>query len=153
HPGTCPICHMDLTPLKVDGAAASTVPSASQELTGMAMGTAPEQAAEVGQPRKVKYWWDPMMKPPYISDKPGKSPMGMDLVPVYEDAAAVPPAGATVVIDPAVVQNMGVRTAVVTEGPLDREVRLVGYLDEAQPNVRDINLRVSGWIKHLHAAT
>ena len=37
--------------------------------------------------RKLKYYWDPMMNPPFISDKPGTSPMGMDLVPVYEDQA------------------------------------------------------------------
>ena len=40
--------------------------------------------------RKIKYYWDPMMNPPFISDKPGKSPMGMDLVPVYEDEAPSP---------------------------------------------------------------
>ncbi|GMR22674.1 MAG: hypothetical protein BMS9Abin37_1041 [Acidobacteriota bacterium] len=34
--------------------------------------------------RKVKYWQAPM-DPSFVSDKPGKSPMGMDLVPVYED--------------------------------------------------------------------
>ena len=36
--------------------------------------------------RKIKYWVAPM-DPTYIRDKPGKSPMGMDLVPVYEDEA------------------------------------------------------------------
>ncbi len=33
--------------------------------------------------RKVLYWTDPMI-PGYKSDKPGKSPMGMELTPVYE---------------------------------------------------------------------
>ncbi|MFC1563949.1 efflux RND transporter periplasmic adaptor subunit [candidate division KSB1 bacterium] len=37
--------------------------------------------------RKVAYWAAPM-DPDYVSDKPGKSPMGMDLVPVYEDELA-----------------------------------------------------------------
>ena len=32
------------------------------------------------------------MDPSYIRDKPGKSPMGMDLVPVYEEAAPAPAA-------------------------------------------------------------
>ena len=41
--------------------------------------------------RKVKYWRAPM-DPTYIRDKPGKSPMGMDLVPVYEDEAGLRPA-------------------------------------------------------------
>ena len=34
--------------------------------------------------REVAYWVAPM-DPNYTSDKPGKSPMGMDLVPVYKD--------------------------------------------------------------------
>src|SRR5712692_9022282 len=38
------------------------------------------------QERTVLYWTDPMI-PGYKSDKPGKSPMGMELVPVYEDSA------------------------------------------------------------------
>ena len=38
--------------------------------------------------RTVAYWVAPM-DPTYVSDKPGKSPMGMDLVPVYEDEAPV----------------------------------------------------------------
>jgi RND family efflux transporter MFP subunit len=92
-----------------------------------------------------------MMNPPYISDRPGKSPMGMDLVPVYEDQAFA--AGPSIKIDPTMVQNMGVRTAAVTTGPVIREIRAVGYLDEAQPNVRDVNLRVSGWVEKLHADT
>ena len=53
----------------------------------------------------------------------GKSPMGMDLVPVYDDEVA---AGAAVTIDPVIVQNMGVRVATVTEGPLRATVRAVG---------------------------
>ncbi len=34
--------------------------------------------------KKIKYWVAPM-DPTYIRDEPGKSPMGMDLVPVYEE--------------------------------------------------------------------
>jgi len=34
--------------------------------------------------KKILYWRAPM-DPNYISDKSGKSPMGMDLVPVYVD--------------------------------------------------------------------
>lgn len=140
HPGDCPICHMKLTPLKVDDAAGdpATQPVASGE--------------SIKPNRKIKYWWDPMLNPPYISDRPGKSPMGMDLIPVYEDEPNAA-SSAVVTIDPAVVQNMGVRVQTVTEGPLHRSIRAVGYLDEAQPNIRDINLRVSGWIKKLHADT
>ena len=74
----------------------------------------------------------------------------MDLVPVYEDQVS---AGAVVTIDPVVVQNMGVRVATVGTGPVTRDIRAVGYLDEAQPNIRDVNLRVSGWVEKLYADT
>jgi RND family efflux transporter MFP subunit len=127
-PGTCPICGMALTPVAGSGAA---------------------QPATSGE-RKVEYWWDPMMSPPYISDQPGKSPMGMDLVPVYEDEVS---AGSTLVIDPTVVQNMGLRVATVTEEPLARTIRAVGILAEPEPARHDVNLRLGGWIDRLHADT
>ena len=41
----------------------------------------PDEAATASGERKIKYWASPM-DPTFISDKPGKSPMGMDLVPV-----------------------------------------------------------------------
>ena len=50
------------------------------------------------------------MDPTYIRDEPGKSPMGMDLIPVYEDEAT---GGSMITIDPVDQQNMGVRTATV----------------------------------------
>lgn len=149
-PGDCPICHMDLTPLKVDNASSDHAMHAQDGSMDMSASTPPTTSASGGD-RKVKYWWDPMLSPPYISDKPGISPMGMELIPVYEDEA--PAGGSVVVIDPVVVQNMGVRVELVTEAPLRRSIRVVGYLDEAQPNIRDINLLVSGWIKRLHADT
>ena len=39
--------------------------------------------------RKIKHWVS-SMDPTYIRDKPGKDYMGMDLVPVYEEAPAAP---------------------------------------------------------------
>jgi membrane fusion protein, copper/silver efflux system len=132
-PAICPICHMKLEPMDV-------VQSGQSAMGG---------GAASGE-RKIAYWWDPMIGAPSISDKSGTSAMGMELVPVYEDEVS---AGTAVRIDPVVVQNMGVRVARVTRGPLRRDIRAVGYLEEAQPLVRDVNLRVSGWVEKLYAAT
>lgn len=123
HPGDCPICHMALTPIGGDSA-----PS--------------DKAAE----RKVLYWWDPMLGPSSIADRPGKSAMGMDMVPVYAEQA-----GPEVRIDPTVVQNMGVRTAVVMRGPLHKTVRTVGVLKLPEPGLHDVSLKVGGWIDKLYA--
>jgi len=72
HPGQCPICHMDLEKIRADSASDTGGGAGAKE-------------------RKVLYWTDPMYNPPYISDKPGKSPMGMELLPVYEDQSRVAP--------------------------------------------------------------
>lgn len=132
-PGLCPICHMTLTPLNV-GEESSSAPADA----GAAKG-------------EVKYWWDPMIGAASISDKPGTSAMGMALVPVYESADSAD--GTAVTIDPVVVQNMGVRVAEAKIGPVLRTLRVVGYLEEAQPLIHDVTLRVSGWIEKLHADT
>ena len=141
-PGVCPICHMQLTPIRSSG----EPPQESRTTDGA------QQPSSPGKERKIKHWWDPMMNPPYISDKPGKSPMGMDLIPVYEDAMPEN-AGGGITIDPVVVQNMGIRVATVTGGPLKKSIRAVGIVAEAQPNIHDVNLRVSGWIQRLYANT
>ncbi len=130
HPGNCPICHMKLTPLKSDGDDA-----------------ADQGAAAKGQ-KKILYWWDPMLGPSSISDKPGKSAMGMDMVPVYEAGQSGGPA---VKIDPTLVQNMGVRTAEVTRGPLEKTVRTVGVLRAPEPGLHDVSLKINGWIDKLYA--
>ena len=84
---------------------------------------APGVAAE--KERKILYWTDPMI-PGFKSDKPGKSPMGMDMVPVYADDATAD--SAVVTIRPEVVQNLGVRTYQAKRGAPPRRVVVTGYL-------------------------
>ena len=63
--------------------------------------------------REILYWYDPMV-PGQRFDKPGKSPyMDMPLVPRYADEGS---GGAGVRIDPAQLQSLGVRYAVVERG-------------------------------------
>jgi Cu(I)/Ag(I) efflux system membrane fusion protein/cobalt-zinc-cadmium efflux system membrane fusion protein len=100
-PGTCPICQMDLTPVKVEHGSATKTASSGE--------------------RRVKFWRAPM-DPNFISDQPGKSPMGMDLIPVYEDEAAEE-GDMAITISPVVVQNMGVRTAPVQKKAVVKTVR------------------------------
>jgi len=95
----------------------------------------------------VLYWRAPM-DPNYISDKPGKSPMGMDLVPVYGDEEA--PASAQVIrIDPVTTQNMGIRTTTVKRGPLIKTIRTIGSVDYDEQLVTFVDTKFSGWIEKL----
>lgn len=97
--------------------------------------------------RKVLYWKAPM-DPNFRSDKPGKSPMGMELVPVYADGGGNGEAS-DVKIDPAVVNNLGVRTAVARQGSLSGRIEAVGYVGYDEDTVTSINTRADGWIEKL----
>lgn len=112
----------------------------------------PAAAPEVAPEREVLYWVAPMDKS-YRRPKPGKSPMGMDLVPVYADeapaAAAEADAEDAVVIDPAVAHNLGVRSAPAARGVLPRRIDAVGYVEYDEDTVHHIHTRVEGWIESL----
>jgi len=100
--------------------------------------------------KKVLYWVAPM-DPNYRKDKPGKSPMGMDLVPFYEVDDTGSNAGpGTVKISPDVVNNLGVRTAPAQLGYLRSEIRTVGYVKYDEDRLVHIHPRVSGWIEKLY---
>lgn len=95
--------------------------------------------------KDILYWVAPM-DPNYKRDKPGKSPMGMDLIPVYADADS---SGSTVSIAPEVVQNLGVRTVEAERTRLWRGIDTVGYVDYDESKVSHIHLRTEGWIEKL----
>jgi Cu(I)/Ag(I) efflux system membrane fusion protein len=96
--------------------------------------------------REILYWVAPM-DPDYRRDEPGKSPMGMDLVPVYADEVDATPG--TVRIDPTVVNNLGVRTSTVESGPLPRRIETVGYIGYDEDTLQHVHTRVEGWIETL----
>ena len=97
--------------------------------------------------RRILYWVAPM-DPSYRSDKPGKSPMGMDLIPVYEGEE--PPDKTAVRIDPAVVQNLGVRTARAERVMLTRRIESVGMVAPDENLLSHLHVRAAGWIERLH---
>tara|TARA_R110002049_G_C9178700_1_gene563523 strand:- start:39217 stop:40686 length:1470 start_codon:yes stop_codon:yes gene_type:complete len=96
--------------------------------------------------REILYWVAPM-DANFRKDEPGKSPMGMDLVPVYADEQQG--SGSEVVISPEVIQNLGVRTAEVERSKLWRKISTVGYVDYDESKMSHIHLRTQGWIEQL----
>ena len=92
------------------------------------------------------YYHDPMY-PQSKFDKPGKSPfMDMMLVPVYGDDGADT---GSVKISSRVVQNLGIRTAEVTQGALDRNVAAVGTVAFDERAVVVVQAKVAGYIEKL----
>jgi len=103
--------------------------------------------AEEGK-KKVLYWRS-SMDPSEVHDKPGKDRMGMDLVPVYEGEEAAGPPG-TVRIDPVTIQNIGVKTTTVQRKRLSREIRTVGRIAYNEKNMRQISLKIGGWVERQY---
>ena len=115
-PGSCPICGMDLVALDAEEDSGDVV-------------DAEESSTSSSGEKKILYWQAPM-NPNYRSDKPGKSPMGMDLVPVYGDGSESkkkdPNARTAVTIAPETVQNTGVRTEQAQMAAFGTAVRSYG---------------------------
>lgn len=121
-PGLCPICNMELIPKR----------------------ETPDTATP--SERVVAYWQAPM-DPVEIYNAPGKSKMGMDLVPVYEDEII---GGVSVSIDPVTIQNMGLRTEAVQETPLISTIRTYGHITPDETRTAEISPKISGWIETLY---
>ncbi len=99
--------------------------------------------------QKILYWKAPM-NPSEIYDHPGKSKMGMDLVPVYAGNESADAKG-MVKIDPVTVQNIGVRMAMVKKSDFSSTIRTVGKIDYNEENMYTITTKFSGWIDKLYA--
>ena len=96
------------------------------------------------------YWVAPM-DPNYQRDKPGQSPMGMDLIPVYaDDLSGGSDKAGTVFIDPSVENNLGVKTAKVNFEPLSPRIETVGYVAFDESTLWQTNVRAAGWVEKLY---
>src|SRR5437762_1129241 len=104
-----------------------------------------------------------------IQNKPGNCPIcGMKLTPVRNQAggtssnmnlanstnasvgASTAKEAGIITIDPTTSQNMGLRTDVVTRGPLRRTLRTVGIIDYDETALAEVSTKFRGWIEKLY---
>lgn len=107
-----------------------------------------DQSASVntsGEP-EILYWVAPM-DASYRRDGPGKSPMGMDLVPVY--ASDNNDVAGTVSLSPAVINNLGVVTEKASIRSLSNDIEAVGFVAFNQDSLVHVHPRVSGWLEQV----
>ncbi|QTL37237.1 efflux RND transporter periplasmic adaptor subunit [Pseudoalteromonas viridis] len=114
----------------------------------MTLTATPSHTADAEADSNQPLYWVAPMDSNYRRDKPGKSPMGMDLVPVYAESEEQV-AGA-VTISPEVVNNLGVRTAAVEVGPMHSTISTVGYVQYDEDKLVHIHPRVDGWVETLY---
>lgn len=142
---------MDLEPKYADETA-STSNSGMENMPGMDMSQNRDttKATAHGE-RKILYYYD-AMNPGMRSDKPGKAPDGMDLVPMYADTgeamANMPPG--TVMISSTKQQLIGVRTDVVTKESLNRAIRTVAQVQVDETKIARIHVKIPGWVDEIY---
>jgi membrane fusion protein, copper/silver efflux system len=118
-------------------AAVGATPTSSHEAHGA--------AAPASNPNDVDHYTC-SMHPSVKQNTPGKCPIcGMNLTPVTKEQQEQ----GVVLIDDARRQLIGVRTAPVVEGPLQRSFRAVGQITYDESAITDVNLKVHGWITKL----
>ncbi len=111
----------------------------------LGFGQAPSDEADAEDSSELQYYTCGM-HPQVFEPTPGDCPIcHMDLTPIDPEKFE-----SEIAIDPVVVQNMGVRIAPIVTGPLTRRIRTVGTIDYNEREVRDVNIKVSGWIETLH---
>lgn len=119
-PGICPICEMQLVPLK--------------------------KGNQKNGERKILFYRHPM-NPEIISDHPQKDEMGMDFIPVYEDEMTE---SNVVVIDPQVEQNMNIKTTNVEVKELSSIVVTNGILQTNEQREYIVTTKIDGWVEKLY---
>ncbi len=132
-PGQCPICHMDLVPLRASA------------------GDAQDGAGD--SPDPVPEAWTCLEHPMIEEDEPGECPIGgRQLVPKEPEGevAAAAGSGVTVRIDPAVVQNMNVRTEPAARRDLVQHIRTVGSLEYDQQRMVTVTTKYAGWVEKVY---
>ncbi|MFT5084449.1 MAG: Cu(I)/Ag(I) efflux system membrane fusion protein [Lentisphaeria bacterium] len=131
-----------LAGLVVGAAVATLFATKTSETSGESVADEDEQ--------QVLYWAAPM-DANYQRDKPGLSPMGMQLIPVYQDEQGASLDGpGTVSISPNVVNNLGVRTAKAKKQSMYTTITTVGYVGYNQDKLVHIHPRVEGWVDKLY---
>ena len=102
----------------------------------------------VTEPERKPIFYRSPMNPDITSLVPAKGPMGMDYLPVYADGHSSDVTG-TVNIDPVVVQNIGVRTAVAKKESISRTIRTPGRVAFNEEGMIRLHPKVEGWIEEM----
>jgi membrane fusion protein, copper/silver efflux system len=143
-PGDCPICGMKLVPIE----------GADGHEKAVKEGQTGNQGAGEKKERKVLYYMD-AMNSNNRSDKPGKAPDGMDLIPVYEEETAAAgdssiPGYVPVKIPSERQQMMGIMTEEAKAMDMEQSIRTVGRVTADETRMHHIHNKFEGYIEQIY---
>ncbi|PCI74764.1 MAG: hypothetical protein COB20_14610 [SAR86 cluster bacterium] len=114
--------------------------SGMNDMNVMSSSSAPDSGE-----RRPLYWVAPM-DANYRRDVPGLSPMGMPLIPVYKS-------GDTITVASSILQNLGVRTALVIREDFSPIIDAVGSAGWDESSIQMLHTRAEGWLEAFNLAS
>ena len=106
--------------------------------------TQPTHNGASAEPKPL-YWVAPM-DPSYRRDAPGKSPMGMDLIPVFEETESN---STTASISASIQQSLGVKIAKVTQTSVQDTVKGLGLVEFDQSLNWNETVHLDAWVENV----
>ncbi|MEE4137698.1 MAG: efflux RND transporter periplasmic adaptor subunit [Desulforhopalus sp.] len=106
-----------------------------------------QSLAPAAAEREILYYRHPH-SPRITSNTPMKDEMGMDYIPIYADEGDSG-GGSGVRISPEVIQNLGVRTALVRRGTVTAVVEAFARADYDEEGLAHVHVRAEGWVERL----
>ena len=120
---------------------------------GVARLTAPSPSAvadSASEGRKILYWYDPMVPQERYDNPDSLSSMGMKTQPKYADEGGAPGGPPGVTVDPAAMQNLGIRLATVETGTIQSDLTVTGTIDFNQRNVAIVQARANSFVQRVY---
>ncbi len=112
----------------------------------------PAAEAGLGQSgRKILYWYDPMVPQEHYDNPGALSSMGMKTQPKYAEDGTANGGVPGVTIDPAAMQNLGIRIVAAQMGSLAASLNVTGNIDFNQRDVAIIQARSGGFVARVYA--
>jgi Cu(I)/Ag(I) efflux system membrane fusion protein len=100
--------------------------------------------------RRPLYYYDPMVPLEHYDNPNSMSSMGMKTVPKYADAATGSGAAPGVTVDPAAMQNLGIRVATATRGTVAGTIDVTGAIDLNQRDVAIVQARATAFVERVY---
>ncbi len=112
-----------------------------------------KQSANPKKTADTPLYWVAPMDASYRRNGPGKSPMGMDLIPVYtnDEKPEGKSIAGTVTISPNVQNNFAVKLSDAIEEDVILKIRTVGIVQFDENSISHTHARVEGWVETLYA--
>ena len=111
---------------------------------------APAPTETKSEARKILYYYDPMVPQEHYDDPNALSSMGMKTKPKYADSATAADQAPSISVNPAAMQNLGVRVVAAQMGSLAGTLNVTGSIDFNQRDVAIIQARSGGFVSRVY---